>query len=140
MGPRGARGILGVCTGPRHTRKVLEVCTRIECDFWDAGFCECARRVSECASWSEGAGLVYEGAPGCGACPPNRDCYVCECAPAMVPARRPPDPRFAPLAVSPESGRRGPRCSSGTWCCAVAAAGPRCCCTARSTRSGASCR
>nr|XP_008535914.1 PREDICTED: proline-rich membrane anchor 1 isoform X1 [Equus przewalskii] len=42
-------------------------------------------------------------------------------------------------AVSPESGRRGPRCSSGTWCCAVAAAGPRCCCTARSTRSGASC-
>lgn len=77
--------------------------------FWDAGLCECARRVSECASWSEGAGLVYEGAPGC---PPNRDCYVCGCARETVPARPPPDQGFAPLTVRPKcagaAGRDAP--------------------------------
>ena len=52
----------------------------------------------------------------------------------------PADSSFAPLTVRPGSGSRGPRCSSGIWCCAEVAAGRHCCCTARSTRSGASCR
>lgn len=37
--------------------------------------------------------------------PARPDCYVCGCARAMVPARRPPDQRFAPLTVRPESAR-----------------------------------
>lgn len=127
---------LEVCMGPRNARRILGVCTRVECEFWDARCCVCARRVIECASWSKGSGLVYEGAPGCPACQPNSDCYACACATAAMPARHPPDPRFAPLTVRP----RKPRCPFGTWCCAVVAAGPRCCCTAPSTRSGASCR
>lgn len=77
------------------------MCTRMECEFWDTGFCVCARRVSEYASWSEGAALVYEGAPGCRAYPPNPDFYVCWYATAMVPARLPPDPSFTPLTVRP---------------------------------------
>lgn len=93
--------------GPRYARRILGVCTRMECEFWDAGCCVCARRVIECASWSEGSGLVYEGAPGCPACRPDSDCYMCACATAVVPARPPPDPRFAPLTVRPR--KRVPR-------------------------------
>ncbi|VCX13939.1 unnamed protein product, partial [Gulo gulo] len=40
-------------------------------------------------------------APGCGACPPNPDRYVCGCAQALVPARRPPDPGFCSPDSSP---------------------------------------
>lgn len=36
--------------------------------------------------------MLYEGAPGCGACPPNPGRYVCGCAQALVPAQRPADP------------------------------------------------
>lgn len=52
---------------------------------------------------STGTGLVYQGASGCGACPPNPDCYVWGCAAAMVPALRPPDRSFALLTVLRES-------------------------------------
>lgn len=76
MGPRCALGIVGMCTGAKVFTRVVGVCIRVECEFRDSCFCECARRVIEYANRSEGTSLIYEVASGCGAFLPTPDYYV----------------------------------------------------------------
>ena len=76
---------LEVCLGPGYAHMISGACATTECEFRNAGLRECAPRVGEGASWSEGPGLGHEGAPGCGECPPRADCCGCGCATRMVP-------------------------------------------------------
>lgn len=138
--PKCARKILGVCPGPRDTHKVREVCAR----GWGSGM-PASVSVHEGSAnvQAEGKGRIcFMRVPqGAGRARPTLAATCAGARRRWCPRSARLTPAFASPTVRPrEPWCRGPRCSSGTWCCAGAAAGPHCCCTARSTRSGASCR